>query len=68
MGLENLIPSISLAMAVASNKPIQMGNVSSPSTALRMTIGLFVTGSIVNPEMTIGLYINSSLGLETPYF
>jgi hypothetical protein len=32
-----------------------------------MTIGLFVTGSMVNPEMTIGLYINSSLGLARPY-
>ena len=28
-------------------------------------MGLFVTGSTVNPEMTIGLYMNSSLDSKT---
>jgi hypothetical protein len=61
MGRENLIPSSSLAMAVASSNPIQMGRVLSPSVSLRITIGLFVSGSTVNPDMTMGLSMLTSL-------
>jgi hypothetical protein len=62
MGLENLIPSISLAMAVASNSPIQMGSACSPSISFKITIGLLVMGSTVIPDTTMGLYIISSEG------
>jgi hypothetical protein len=67
MGLENLMPSNSLAMAVASNRPIQIGNVLSPSTSFRMTMGLFVNGSTVKPEMTMGLCMLSSLSSISTY-
>jgi hypothetical protein len=60
MGLENLIPSNSLAMAVASSNPIQMGRVLSPPISFRMTIGLLVIGSTVSPAMTMGLSMSTS--------
>lgn len=61
MGREKLMPSSSLAMAVASSKPIQIGRVRSPSVSFRMTIGLLVNESTVRPDMTIGLSMFSSV-------
>jgi hypothetical protein len=63
MGRENLMPSNSLAIAVASSNPIQMGRVLSPSVSFKITIGLLVRGSTVKPDTTMGLNITSSLDL-----
>src|SRR5881397_1591990 len=43
------MPSSSVAIAVASRRPIQMGKFSLFSESLRITIGVFVTGSSVSP-------------------
>src|SRR5216117_3570766 len=53
------MPSSSVAMAVASRSPIQMGRFSLLSGSRRMTIGVLVTGSSVRPPtvfilMTVG--------------
>jgi len=53
IGLDNLTPSISLAIAVASSRPIQIGKVCSPSIFFKIIIGLFATGSILNEDMVI---------------
>ena len=55
MGRENLMFSSSLAMAVASSSPIQMGTALSEATSLRIMMGLLVKGSMVNPETVISL-------------
>jgi len=57
------MPSNSLAIAVAASKPIHMGRVLSPSISFKMTMGLFVKGSTVNSEMTIGLSIIPSIDI-----
>src|SRR5215467_9392703 len=49
MGRAILMPSSSVAIAVASRRPIQIGRFSLLSGSLRMTIGVFVTGSSVRP-------------------
>jgi hypothetical protein len=67
MGLENLMPSNSLAMAVASSNPIHIGNVLSPSISFRITMGLFVNGSTVKPDMSIGLSIPTPFGNSLSY-
>src|SRR3990170_1778660 len=43
--------SISRAMALASYTPTQIGRMASPLASLRMTIGMFVTGSIIRPRI-----------------
>ena len=53
MGRAILIPSSSVAMAVASRSPIQMGRFSLLSGSRRMTIGVLVTGSSVRPPTVI---------------
>src|SRR5260370_28757929 len=45
--------SISSAIAFASYTPTQIGNTVSPATSLRITIGIFVTGSINRPRIVI---------------
>src|SRR3989454_323657 len=47
------MPSSSVAMAVASRSPIQMGRFSLLSGSRRMTIGVLVTGSSVRPPTVI---------------
>jgi hypothetical protein len=47
-------------MAVASSRPIQIGKVLSPSTSFKITIGPLVKGSMVKPEIIIGLNILTS--------
>src|SRR5512135_2552968 len=64
MGRENLIFSNSLAMAVASSKPIQMGTALSDATSLRIMMGLLVKGSMVSPVTVIS--INMLTPLELP--
>src|SRR5262249_25233439 len=53
IGRAILMPSSSVAMAVASSKPIQMGRLSLLSRSLRITIGVLVTGSSVSPPTLI---------------
>ena len=45
--------SSSLAMAVASSNPIQMGTALSESTSFKIMMGLLVKGSMVKPETFI---------------
>jgi hypothetical protein len=47
MGRENFTLSSSVAIAVASSRPIQIGRVSFPSNDFKIMIGAFDTGSIV---------------------
>src|ERR1051325_3406445 len=47
------MPSSSVAMAVASRRPIQMGRFSLLSGSRRITIGVLVTGSRVRPPTVI---------------
>src|SRR6267142_2208561 len=49
IGRAILMPSSSVAIAVASSRPIQIGRFSLLSGSFRMTIGVFVTGSRVRP-------------------
>src|SRR5438552_1356571 len=42
--------------------PTQMGSTAAPFTCLRMTIGMFVTGSIIKPRIFISTSIAPSLG------
>src|SRR5512135_212908 len=65
MGRENLIFSSSLAMAVASSKPIQMGTALSDATSLRIMMGLLVKGSMVNPETVISLSMMPPLAMSS---
>src|SRR6185369_1450355 len=53
IGRAILMPSSSVAMAVASSRPIQMGRLSLLSGSFRMTIGVLVTGSSVRPPTVI---------------
>jgi hypothetical protein len=53
MGRDILIPSISVAIDVASSSPIQIGRFNLLSGSRRITIGVFVTGSSVKPPTVI---------------
>jgi hypothetical protein len=55
------MPSSSLAIAVASSRPIHIGRVLSPSISLSITMGLFVRGSTVNPDIIMGFNMIASL-------
>src|SRR5438876_12460597 len=47
--------SIWSAMAFASKMPTQIGSTRCPSLSRRMTIGMFVMGSTINPLMVISI-------------
>src|SRR5438552_3109884 len=49
IGRAILMPSSSVAIAVASSRPIQIGRFSLLAGSVRMTMGVFVTGSRVRP-------------------
>src|SRR4030067_433233 len=65
MGRENLMFFSSLAMAVASSNPIQMGTALSESTSVRIMMGLLVKGSMVSPETVISLSMLPPLGMSS---
>src|SRR5262249_34643381 len=50
--------SISSAIALASYTPTQMGSTVFPFRSFRITIGILVTGSIINPR----IFISTSMG------
>ncbi len=60
MGREKVIFSISVAMALASKMPIQIGIAFFSSRSFRMTIGVLVIGSIVRPDTFISMNICAS--------
>ena len=47
--------SICKAIAFASKMPTQIGNTRCPSLSRRITIGMFVMGSTINPLMDISI-------------
>src|SRR5579871_518549 len=49
--------SISSAIAFASYTPTHIGSTVSPPTSLRITIGILLTGSIINPRIVISTSI-----------
>src|SRR5512136_3294109 len=57
MGREKLIFSSSVAMALASKRPIQMGTARFPSRSFRITMGVLVSGSMVRPDTFISTNI-----------
>src|SRR5438128_4644461 len=58
--------SICRAMAFASKMPTQMGSTRCPSLSRRITIGMFVIGSTINPLMLISICIGLHLGSRRP--
>ena len=66
MGREKVIFSISVAMALASKMPIQMGIAFFSSRSFRMTIGVLVIGSIVRPDTFISMNMRRLLFLHLP--
>src|SRR5215217_4405861 len=57
--------SICRAMALASNSPTQIGSTFSPSLSRRITIGMLVSGSTINPLIVISICMMSyNLGAE----
>ena len=66
MGREKVIFSISVAMALASNMPIQIGIAFFSSRSFRMTIGVLVIGSMVRPETRISMNIRRSFLFHRP--
>src|SRR5713226_8656609 len=67
MGRAILIPSISVAIAVASERPIQIGRLSLLSVSFRITIGVLVTGSNVRPPTAICME-SSLFDMLTPLY
>src|SRR5438128_12217143 len=53
--------SICSAIAFASKMPTQIGSTFCPSLSRRMTIGMFVMGSTINPLMVISICMVSTL-------
>src|SRR5688572_3547306 len=47
--------SICSAIAFASKIPTQIGNTRSPTRSLRITMGMFVTGSTMSPLIVISI-------------
>src|SRR3974390_501676 len=58
--------SISRAMAFASYTPTQMGSTVLPPPSRRMTIGMLVTGSIINPRIFISISEGACLAPDRP--
>jgi len=57
IGREKLIFSSSVAMALASKSPIQIGTARLPSRSFRITMGVLVSGSMVRPDTFISTNI-----------
>ena len=53
--------SISSAMALASYTPTQIGRIPLPQASFRITMGMFVIGSIIRPRIFISTSTGSSL-------
>ena len=61
MGRGAVIFSISMAIALASKMPTQIGITVSDATSFRTTIGMFVAGSIMSPR------IRTSTSMASPF-
>src|SRR5689334_3236679 len=57
--------SICSAIALASKIPTQIGSTRCPSLSRRMTIGVFVMGSTINPLIDISICIAACLPPDT---
>src|SRR5262245_41772172 len=66
IGRAILMPSSSVAIAVASKRPIQIGRFSLFSESLRITIGVLVTGSSVSPPTVMRMNCSRPMRGDPP--